>query len=543
MPENTPEKAFGKSPEEIYWQYCQKYCSTKLLDLPEPIKAAIRTTNWDEPQSALDFNNIAVLALVEVENTEDTSEKLLYWEFALESLQCGLELPESFLCKAHLAIIYSLINDTQTALNLAHQYFIEILQLDSMTTTSLPLGLVYMPSHLKRWSIIVEERLVSLLHAQTRTEQAYGLLVETLCHSIPYFYNANGLRFLQIATQFNQDSALLNLQLGIAGLLNHQLEGLAYLHRARKIKPNSSAIIQVLYLAYRDLQKFDNAAEWRQIAATYSQQIPNAIDWQWANLDIHSSFTYIPFGNNFLLAVEASLKSIVTSVLLAQGDWFESEMALWRDQIKPGMTVIDVGANVGVYTYSAAQLVGESGQIIAIEPFSGCIKHLQETARINQLKSVKILTGAASDHEGTARLSLNSASELNELIPEDVALKSQQNFEIVPCFTLDSLIETEQIHRVDWLKIDAESHELQVLWGARRMLESFYPNIIYENIAGAQGNNTQVAHYLTENGYLLFRYTPYLKQMNSINSLDELNGNLNIIAIHNSRIKLEDSTG
>jgi ribosomal protein L11 methylase PrmA len=63
------------------------------------------------------------------------------------------------------------------------------------------------------------------------------------------------------------------------------------------------------------------------------------------------------------------LRSIVTSVLIAEGDWFEKEMEFWRNWVKPGMTVIDVGANVGVYTFSAAVKVGSEGCVLAVDLF------------------------------------------------------------------------------------------------------------------------------------------------------------------------------
>jgi FkbM family methyltransferase len=63
-------------------------------------------------------------------------------------------------------------------------------------------------------------------------------------------------------------------------------------------------------------------------------------------------------------------------------------MEFWRNSIREGMTVIDVGANAGVYTFSAAHRVGKTGKVIAIEPFSQCIQLLEETCRVNQFSWV-----------------------------------------------------------------------------------------------------------------------------------------------------------
>ncbi|MCX7596056.1 MAG: FkbM family methyltransferase, partial [Fischerella sp.] len=90
------------------------------------------------------------------------------------------------------------------------------------------------------------------------------------------------------------------------------------------------------------------------------------------------------------------------------------------------------------------------------------------------------------------------------------------SFEEVPCFSLDSLIERENLTQVDFIKIDAEGHEMSVLAGSNRLLSQFSPVIIYENIAGNRGSNLPVADYLRARGYHLFRYQPYIKELISI---------------------------
>jgi FkbM family methyltransferase len=219
--------------------------------------------------------------------------------------------------------------------------------------------------------------------------------------------------------------------------------------------------------------------------------------------------------------------------LLGEGDWFESEMEFWRGWLKPGMTVIDVGANAGVYTFSAATRVGSGGKVIAIEPFPACVSYLKETCRVNEFDWVKVYGAAASDRAGQIRLSVCGASELNEVIAEDVAVEPGQAVEVA-CLTLDSLIDTEQLTAVDFLKLDAEGHEINVLRGAQRLLAEFSPVILYENIAGAQGSNVEVAQFLIEHGYQLNVYQPYLQQLTALDSLNELGGQLNIVAMPRS---------
>ena len=71
------------------------------------------------------------------------------------------------------------------------------------------------------------------------------------------------------------------------------------------------------------------------------------------------------------VVVPESLDLITPYVLLEQQDWFEEEIKFVRRLLRPGMQVIDIGANYGVYALSMARAVGTSGHVWAFEPASG----------------------------------------------------------------------------------------------------------------------------------------------------------------------------
>jgi hypothetical protein len=141
---------------------------------------------------------------------------------------------------------------------------------------------------------------------------------------------------------------------------------------------------------------------------------------------------------------------------------------------------------------------------------------------------------AASDRSGTVHLAIQGASELNEVVAGDRESLPPGQYVDVPCLTLDSLIEKEKLQTVDILKLDAEGHEINVLRGCDRILKEFTPVILYENVAGSQGSNYEVADFLKQKGYCLYSYQPFIQQLISLNSHEELNGNLNIIAVPNA---------
>ncbi|TRV43368.1 MAG: FkbM family methyltransferase [Microcystis panniformis Mp_MB_F_20051200_S9] len=517
-----------QSPLNYYSQYVQKNCPQMASEACDQLLAFADNTNWNQPTTLREWNNVAVIMLIEAEETQDIAFRKQLLNNAIVVLEQGKAHP---LAAVHLALIYSLIGDYSQAYILAYSVFVGILD-PAFRKTASNKGLVYLPST-ARTLLNKAEYLEKILAAENCYEQILFLCAEVLNLSQPYFYTASGQDTLQLISQSLATSPVVQLQLGIARFCGQKWDGIFYLLKAHQINPTYPPSIQALYLAYRNLPEAETAEYWLQQGLThFNPNSPDVGEWIWTQVKPENPFTYVPY-DNLILTVEANLKSITTAVLLAQGDWFEAEMELWRIQIRPDMTVIDVGANVGVYTFSAAQRVGETGKVIAIEPFKACVNCLQETSRINQLPWVKIYEAAASDHCGSAKLSLHNASELNEVISDNSPNSDSANTVTIQCLTLDSLIETENLTRVDWLKIDAEGHEIQVLQGAERLLTEFKPNIIYENIAGAHGSNGAIMEYIQAKGYQVYSYRPYIQELVPVTDANQLNSQLNLIAVYN----------
>lgn len=515
-----------------YLQCIQTTYPAITADTLSQIAVILENTSWDNPVSSADWNNQAVVALSEAEQCSDNLDmRSVYLEMAIQALNNGLNIDRHPLCAAHLALIHSMIGETQESINIAINTFINSLQFPQKYEDNNFQFLVYI--HNTNISNIDDSSYIeTLFKTKNSYQQAILLSTEVLCRSQLVFYNAVGRRFLHLAAQLLPQSVDIGLRLGISSLMSGEWEGLFYLHRARELAPHCTSVLQALHLAYRDLNQLQIADSLLEVAKSFYQQNPQSPDWYWTQLPGDSKFTYVPFENNLIMAVEPSFRSIVTGVLIAEKKWFEKEMEFWRNFIKPGMTVIDVGANVGVYTFSAAMRVGAKGRLLAVEPFSGCVRCLQETCKINDLSWVTVCAGAASDHNGTLRLLLHSANELNEVISHSKAENMPSGkFEEVSCFTLDSLIEKENIEQVDIFKIDAENHEIAVLKGSSQILSKFAPVILYENIAGSKGSNYQVAEFLIKHGYKIFRYQPYLQNLIPVNSQEKMQNNLNLIAL------------
>jgi FkbM family methyltransferase len=197
------------------------------------------------------------------------------------------------------------------------------------------------------------------------------------------------------------------------------------------------------------------------------------------------------------LAVPASLQSITTYVLLEQERWFEKEMEFLRHWLRSGMTVIDIGANLGVYSLPAARLVGQAGHVFAYEPGSETRTLLERSRELNAAANLHISPLALSDRERTGRLVFGGSSELN-------ALGESGAGETVRITSLDSEDAVRGWPSPDFVKIDAEGEEERILDGGRSFFARHSPLIMFEIKAGDKVNE-RLRSLFSAIGYRLFR--------------------------------------
>jgi FkbM family methyltransferase len=197
------------------------------------------------------------------------------------------------------------------------------------------------------------------------------------------------------------------------------------------------------------------------------------------------------------LAVPGRLDSITTYVLLEQERWFEKELGFLSRWLKPGMTAIDIGANLGVYSLPLARLVGPQGRVFAYEPGSEARSLLTRSRVINAAANLQILGSALSDHEREGRLVFGPSSELN-------ALGDGGEGEAVHVTNLDRESAVHGWGSPDFVKIDAEGEEERILAGGREFFGENSPLIMFEIKAGSRVNENLRAA-LPAMGYGLYR--------------------------------------
>lgn len=160
---------------------------------------------------------------------------------------------------------------------------------------------------------------------------------------------------------------------------------------------------------------------------------------------------------------------------LREGGVWEPHIQEAIDQfVRPGSTVLDIGAHIGTHTLAMARAVGAEGKVVAFEPQPKIFRELFLNMTVNHLTNILFYWAAVGDHEGEI--------ELSPLVACNEAGTSIQggSGQFVQLLTIDSL----HLQDVSLMKIDVEGMEEQVLEGARETIFAQHPVIIIEIVGG-----------------------------------------------------------
>ena len=149
------------------------------------------------------------------------------------------------------------------------------------------------------------------------------------------------------------------------------------------------------------------------------------------------------------------------------GDYEPGTTRVFLGLLRPGMTVVDVGANIGYYTLLAAGAVGQAGMVFAFEPSSSNFALLQRNVAMNGCQNVILVNKALGARSGVAELHLG-ASQQHSLFRDSVRHSGSERVEVT---SLDDFMGGLGWPVVDVIKIDVEGAEPAVIDGMRMALE------------------------------------------------------------------------
>ena len=158
--------------------------------------------------------------------------------------------------------------------------------------------------------------------------------------------------------------------------------------------------------------------------------------------------------------------------------WYIDEQLttnVFKEYLKPGMVVLDLGANIGFYTMLARSLVGPRGKVFAFEPSPHNVGLIKASAKTNHFDNVTIIEAAVADKVGKATLYLApdyiTEHSLHDYY-ENPKPNAKQNQTIVRVTTVDSFLKKQVGNmKIDFIKMDIEGSETKALKGMKETLQ------------------------------------------------------------------------
>lgn len=180
--------------------------------------------------------------------------------------------------------------------------------------------------------------------------------------------------------------------------------------------------------------------------------------------------------------------------VMLDGFWEMWLTQFFASIVRPGMTVIDVGANAGYYTILFGDAVGRNGRVVAVEPVPSTVALLRQSVALNGLSSYTRIVDVAlgKDPQGQVCMMVPEGEPKNATV---VSHDRPGSFR-VPSTNLDTLARDLALDRVDLIKIDAEGAEEAIVAGMSEVLARYRPSVLLEFNAARSHNATDFVAFL-----------------------------------------------
>lgn len=171
--------------------------------------------------------------------------------------------------------------------------------------------------------------------------------------------------------------------------------------------------------------------------------------------------------------------------------------------LKPGMKILECGANIGYYAMLEARLIGKEGKIFAVEPSPKNIAWLKRNIAVNNYENIEVIPGAFGAEKGTAPFYVDIRSNLSSFVKRD----DLTEFEVVdvPMMTIDDFVQDGKT--LDLIRMDVEGYETEILKGGEKTLMTdrapkyFFIEVHCELLKKRGSGGFEIAKYLRQFGY------------------------------------------
>lgn len=217
---------------------------------------------------------------------------------------------------------------------------------------------------------------------------------------------------------------------------------------------------------------------------------------------------------------------------IRRGSWSEPELDIALAATRSGDTVLDVGANFGLYCYHLSKAVGSTGRVVAFEPVPFTAKTLRRVCSVLRLGNVEVVDKGCSDAAGRVTFSVpvtatgtlsTGLAHISSRTDDHPGKEAQVRWEATESVDVD-LVRLddcfESVQDLSFMKLDIEGAEPLALAGAVRLLRQHMPVLVVEinpfYLAGFDKSVSDVVDPLYEVGYRMYRYDAGCKRLDRV---------------------------
>ena len=199
----------------------------------------------------------------------------------------------------------------------------------------------------------------------------------------------------------------------------------------------------------------------------------------------------------------------VVSGALMLRSYEKTETSFFLRTCRPGMTVVDIGANVGYYTALALSRMQGRGRIIAFEPDPENFRYLQQTVAANNGFIATCLQKAVSDSAGSMTLYTSRDNRGDNRLYANELCTDACQVDVVP---VDTALAELGIQQVDFIKMDVQGYEAHVIGGMVQTLRNSSPIIVLSEfwpygLRAAGSDPVHMLEFLEQLGFELYELT------------------------------------
>ncbi|MEM8560709.1 MAG: FkbM family methyltransferase [Pseudomonadota bacterium] len=164
----------------------------------------------------------------------------------------------------------------------------------------------------------------------------------------------------------------------------------------------------------------------------------------------------------------------VSTAIASNGIWEPLETYFLLAMLRPGDVFVDVGANIGYFSLLASQRVGAAGAVLAFEPEADNFALLQTNREINQCDNLRCFQLALGRRDSEAKLFLNERNRGDHSLYSDGGSGPSQSIRVAN----GSRFIGDQYQRINFLKVDTQGAECDVLWGLGDLIHSSADDLV-----------------------------------------------------------------